>query len=275
MISAEIFTCLTIFIYLIASICGLWGIYSRKANLKQAGCWFAVAAFLCQTFFLVLGFHKHFPGGLSIGAYLQLLAWFCLLCGICAWWRLRQDTIILFATPFCLMLFLMSAPFLDLAIKVPAFLAAPFYALHIGALFLCLGLFFLGFIVGIIFIFLEKRLKSRKILKGLWADLPAISILDKINSICALAGFPLYTLGLLAGFFWSRQAFGATISWDIKELVSIFIWLLLAILFHNRLAKGWKGRKPALLLIFIFLLSLFSIVVVNWFLPTHHSFIRD
>lgn len=275
MFSAEAFTCLIIAVYLASAICGFCGICLARASLRRAGCWLALAAFFGQTFFLVMGFHKMLPGGLSIGAYLQMLAWFFLLCGLGAWWRLGQDTLLLFAAPFCLMLFLMSAPFLELAIKIPANLTTSFYALHIGSLFLSLGLFFLAFIAGLFFIFLEKKLKSRKILKGIWADLPALSLLDKINSVCVLAGFPLYTIGLIAGIFWGRPVYGAAMTGDIKEVVSLFIWFLLAILFHNRLAWGWKGRKPAILVISIFILSILSIIVVNTLLPTHHSFIRN
>lgn len=275
MLSPEIFTWLTIAIYFLASACGFCGMYSRSAGLRQAGCLLSLAAFLCQTVFLILGFHKAFPGGLSIGAYLQMLAWFFLLCGIAAWWRLRQDALILLAAPFCFILFLMSAPFLQFAIKVPSTLRTPFYALHIGTLFLSLGLFFLAFIAGLLFLFLEKRLKSRKNMRGLWRDIPALSLLDKINSACALAGFPLYTIGILSGLFWAKPVFGSAFSGDPKEISSLLVWLLLAILFHNRLAKGWKGRKPALLVIAIFIISFFSIMVINAFFPTHHSFARN
>lgn len=72
----------------------------------------AVAGFLCQTGMLVLGFHRALPGGLSLGAYLQLMAWFVVLCGIAAWGKLKQEVPLVFAAPLGLMLFAMSAPYL-------------------------------------------------------------------------------------------------------------------------------------------------------------------
>lgn len=275
MLTPEAFTGLTIIVYLLATLAGLAGMLLRRPAWRGAGCWLALAAFFCQTFMLIMGFHKILPAGLSPGAYLQLLAWFFLLCGICAWWRLKHDALVLFAAPFGLILFLMSLAWLDLPISLSPSLTAPFYALHIGALFLGLGLLCVAFIAGLIFFPLQKRLKSKKNMKGFWRDMPALAMLDRINAACVMGAFPLYTIGLLAGLFWARPVFGKTLSGDPKEIASLLVWLLLAILFHNRMAKGWKGRKPALLAIIIFLLSFLSLFAINMLLPTHHAFIRN
>lgn len=275
MISPVNFTYFTIGIYFVASCFGLGGMLCRSGSLRKTGCLLGILAFLCQTLALILGMHKNISGSLSIGAYLQMVAWFFLLCGIGAWWRLREDALILLATPFGLILFLMSIQGLSRNVALPEYLSSPFYTLHIGALFLSLGLLFLAFIAGIIFIMQEKRIKYKKNIKGFWQDLPSLHLLDSINNTCVMVAFPLYTLGIMAGLFWSVPVYGKAFSGDPKEFVSLGIWILLAALFHNRLAKGWKGRKPALLAILIFVLSILSIFFVNFLLPTHHSFLRN
>jgi ABC-type transport system involved in cytochrome c biogenesis permease subunit len=55
-------------------------------------------------------------------------------------------------------------------------------------------------------------------------------------------------------------------------VVTIGIWLIYAYLFHQRLALGWQGRKPAKLAIFIFIVSVVSLLGINYFLPSHHTF---
>lgn len=274
-ISPDIPTIFTIFVYFLATVCGIAGMLLRKPLWRSLGCWLAFGAFFCQTFALVMGFHKSATGALSIGAYLQMLAWFFLLCGIGAWWRLRQDSLILFAAPLGFILFLMSASSLHVPVMLPQSLSSSFYVLHIGALFLGLGFLCVACIAGILFLILQKRIKGKKLMAGIWRDMPSLALLDKINHVCALAAFPLYTTGLVAGLFWSKPIFGSTLSGDPKEISSIIIWLLLAILFHNRLAKSWKGRKPAMLAVFIFALSLLSILVINFFIPSHHAFVRN
>lgn len=274
MLSPESLTALTIVFYLFATFIGLMGLTLRKPFLRRVGCWLSLACFCCQTLILVFGFHRLLPQGLSLGAYLQLLAWFFLLCGIGAWQRFHHDAILLFAAPLGLILFLISAPWLKLAIALPQSLSAPFYALHIGALFLSLGLLALAFMAGLIFVFLERRIKAKKNMKGIWEDMPALAMLDRINAFSVLASFPLYTIGIVAGLFWARPVFGATLSGDPKEVISLVVWVLLALLFYKRLCSGWRGRKPAWLAIFIFALSLFSILAVNLLMSSHHGYLR-
>ena len=274
MISPELSTGITIIFYSLAVATGIAGMLTRRPILRKWGCCIALAGFACQTLVLALGFHTALPNGLSAGAYFQLMAWFIVLCGILAWAKLRQETPLIFAAPLGLMLFIMSAPFLTSVIVVPNLLSTAFYTLHVGALFLSLAILSLAFAAGGLFLFLENRIKSKRSVTGVWMDMPALSMLDTINAFAVVTGYPLFTLGILSGLVWAKPVFGSTMTGDPKEVVSIIIWLLFSILFHNRLARGWKGRKPAQLAVCIFLLCLFSVVVVNTLMESHHAFLK-
>ena len=106
------------------------------------------------------------------------------------------------------------------------------------------------------------------------SDIPALNILDSINNWGTLAGFPLFTIGIVCGLFYAKPVYGSTMNGDPKEIISILIWVCFAFLFYKRIAQGWRGRKPARLMVAIFGLSLFSIVVVNLFMNSHHAFVR-
>lgn len=271
----ELITLITILIYACATVSGIYGMLSGNPLWKRLGCHFALAAFFCQTLALISGFHKSPSGFLSTGAWLQLPAWFILLCGAGAWWRLRHDVLLLFAAPFCLALFLMSLPWLNSPVALPSSLSSSFFIMHTGAIFLAIGMLCVAFISGCLFLALEKRVKKRRKMPVLWHDLPSLALLDRINAVCILAAFPLYTLGIITGLIWASPVYGQTLSGDFKEYVSLLIWILLSIVFHNRLAAGWRGRKPAQLAIVIFVLSIISMVVLNFILPGHHAFGRS
>lgn len=275
MTSPETGTLLTLGLYALASISGIAGTALRLPFWRKVGCGLAVAGFIVQTLILATGFHTSLPGGLSIGAYFQMIAWFVMLCGLSIGIKMRNETAALFPAPLALLLFAMSAPYLQSLIRVPESLKASFFALHIGTLFLSLALLALACVAGLLFIVLERRIKSKQHMQGFLQDMPALSLLDKLNAVTTITGFPLYTLGLAAGLLWAKPVYGASFSGDPKEVITIGIWLLYAWLFHNRLINGWKGRKPARLAIIIFLLSLFSIIVVNTLMDTHHAFIRS
>jgi ABC-type transport system involved in cytochrome c biogenesis permease subunit len=50
------------------------------------------------------------------------------------------------------------------------------------------------------------------------------------------------------------------------------VWFLYALLFHQRVMLGWRGRKTAVLLIWVFAISVVSLVGINFLAPSHHSF---
>ena len=260
-------------VYALASLCGFAGLVARVALLRRVACFVAVGGFALQTLAFMLGSHAALPGGLSLGAYLQLLAWFLLLCGMLGWGKFKLETPLLFAAPPAFLLAAIAHPFLHRQIVLPAVLSGYFYALHIGALFLSLAFIALALGAGLLFLYMHRKIKAKERLVGFQKDFPALSMLDKINALCVTAGFPLYTIGIGAGFVWSASVWGRTLSGDPKEIISLFIWLGFAALFHQRLLRGWQGRKPAMFAIGLFTLCVFSIVVVNMLLPTHHAFL--
>lgn len=271
----EFLTSTVIALYAGASLVGMLGIALRRPLLKKIGVVSTIAAFVAQTAALFGGIHAILPQGLSWGAYLHLMAWFCVACSLVGLWRFKASVPLLFSAPFALVFFCMALPYGYNSLVLPQHLSTPFYALHIGSLFLSLGCMTLACGAALLFLLQEKRLKSKSPVKGFLSDMPSLGLLDRINATAVTLGFPLYTLGIISGCLWAQPAFGASFSGDPKEIVSCVVWVLYAMLFHNRFVFGWKGRKPAQLIIAVFLLSLFSVVCVNMFMTTHHSIFRQ
>jgi cytochrome c-type biogenesis protein CcsB len=71
--------------------------------------------------------------------------------------------------------------------------------------------------------------------------------LDNISYRIIGLGFPLLTIGIIAGGVWANEAWGSYWSWDPKETWALITWLVFAAYLHSRITKGWQGRKPAVL----------------------------
>ena len=71
--------------------------------------------------------------------------------------------------------------------------------------------------------------------------------LDNISYRMIGLGFPLLTIGIIAGGVWANEAWGSYWSWDPKETWALITWLVFAAYLHSRITKGWQGRKPAIL----------------------------
>ncbi|NBD14982.1 MAG: c-type cytochrome biogenesis protein CcsB [Cyanobacteria bacterium] len=71
--------------------------------------------------------------------------------------------------------------------------------------------------------------------------------LDNLSYRVIGLGFPLLTIGIIAGAVWANEAWGSYWSWDPKETWALITWLVFAAYLHARITKGWQGRRPAIL----------------------------
>jgi len=71
--------------------------------------------------------------------------------------------------------------------------------------------------------------------------------LDNLSYRIIGLGFPLLTIGIIAGAVWANEAWGSYWSWDPKETWALITWLVFAAYLHTRITKSWQGKGPALL----------------------------
>ena len=77
-----------------------------------------------------------------------------------------------------------------------------------------------------------------------------LSLLESIDNLSYRTisfGFPLLTIGIIAGAVWANEAWGSYWSWDPKETWALITWLVFASYLHARLTKAWQGEKPAMI----------------------------
>jgi ABC-type transport system involved in cytochrome c biogenesis permease subunit len=244
----------------------------KRHSLTQLSLIFSLAGFVLHSGLMLLLVLTKPLDGLSKGDLLQLLSWSVLLVWWISWRWLRLPFLALTMAPLALLLYIASLGVERVRAVMPPELGPLFALLHMGSLFVSFALLALGFGAGLLFLRVNAKLKGKAAFSDFDRELPALSTFDAVNKWVVAIGFPLYTLGVASGFFWARITWGRTISWDPKELFSFFVWCLFAVLFHQRLALGWQGKKAALMLIGIFALSVFSVAGINFFMDSHHSF---
>jgi len=101
--------------------------------------------------------------------------------------------------------------------------------------------------------------------------LPSLTTIDTINHYSLIYGFPFLTAGIITGAIYAQIAFGKYWQWDPKEVWSLVTWVLYAILIHERLAVGWKGKKAAIMSILCFLVLGASFVGTSFYTKGYHS----
>lgn len=147
-------------------------------------------------------------------------------------------------------------------VAVPEALRSPWLTVHVTLALLGNAVFALAFAVSAAFILQQNLLKSKKG-GAIVHRLPAIQTLDRMSLVFLLWGFPLLTLGIVTGGFWSMSATGQFWSGEPREILAVLTWLLYAGLLQLRLLGGLHGRKAAGWTIGAFALLLASYLLVN------------
>ncbi|MBN2140677.1 MAG: cytochrome c biogenesis protein CcsA [Desulfovibrionaceae bacterium] len=248
-------------LYLLGTILFLGGAAGQKPGLKTAAGACAGLGFGLHTLdlILVLAVFKM----LALGGgdfYFSLLSWTLILVYLVLWWRLKLQFLALTALPLALLAFVSSMAAGGIKVLMPQTMTMLFFGLHASTLTLALALLTMAFGAGVIFLRLNRKIKTKSGLKGLDKESPPLSRFDSLNHWAVMLGFPLYTLGVVSGFVWTWLNPKKTFSWDPMNVISTAAWFLFAFLYHQRIVMGWKGRKPALVAMAVFLLVILSFI---------------
>jgi len=238
------------------------------------------------TIFLLLGFAVHSielfltvsQTGLMPVSTLQqtfsLFSW--AIVGSYLLFQLRFSIMILgsFVSPLAVIFLLIGSALPTHIVASGKLLKSFWLTLHISAMFVGNAIFALAFCGGIMYLLQEHQIKKKRF-GLLYRRLPSLQLLDSLNHVCVTLGFPLITIGLISGFVYAGAVWRSYWNWDPKEILSVITWLIYAVLLHERLAVGWRGRRAAIMAIVGFSAILITFVGANLGLKSHHSFLVD
>src|SRR5579871_4984894 len=96
----------------------------------------------------------------------------------------------------------------------------------------------------------ERRLKSKQSSR-LLEKLPPLATLDRMISNSLGVGFAFITLGVIFGVTWAFIESGTRWIGEARVTLSIFTWILVLVMMFLRASAGWRGRKAAVMAIFV------------------------
>ena len=102
--------------------------------------------------------------------------------------------------------------------------------------------------------------------------LTLLESVDNLSYRTISLGFPMLTIGIIAGAVWANEAWGSYWSWDPKETWALITWLVFASYLHARITKSWQGRKPAIIASFGFIVVWICYLGVNFLGKGLHTY---
>jgi cytochrome c-type biogenesis protein CcsB len=159
---------------------------------------------------------------------------------------------------------------------VPA-LQSYWLSIHVTAMTLASGIFFVAAILGIMYLVAERyrtRVAAGKAQpgNGLLERIPNSAQLDKLTYRTVIFGFPIWTFGVIAGAIWADQAWGRYWGWDPVETWAFITWVVYAAYLHARATAGWRRRGAHYIQLLGFVSLTFNMLVVQVFITGMHSY---
>jgi cytochrome c-type biogenesis protein CcsB len=158
---------------------------------------------------------------------------------------------------------------------VPA-LQSYWLSIHVTAMTLSTGIFFVAAVLGIMYLVTEryrKRVAEGKAEPNQLLDrIPPAAQLDKLTYRAVVFGFPIWTFGVMAGAIWADQAWGRYWGWDPVETWAFITWVIYAAYLHARATGGWRGARAHYIQLIGFASLLTNIFVIQIFLTGLHSY---
>lgn len=234
--------------------------------------WILVTGFVFHTVFLVFRYYSLGTAPvLNLKSSLSFFSWTILCAYLIFQMRFRLRILGSFVVPFAVFIMIISStmPWMEGPVK-PMFKSI-WLTIHVTTIFMGDGLFAIMFLVAIMYLIQEYQIKNKR-LGSFYSRLPSLATLDGLNYTALIYGFTMLTVGMITGSMYAQYAFGTYWQWDPKEVWSLITWLGYAVLLHQRLTVGWRGRRAAIMAIFCFSVLIFTFLGVSLIHGGYHSF---
>ena len=130
-------------------------------------------------------------------------------------------------------------------------------AIHIGAALLGFLLFVPSYVLSILFLSQEHRLKTKKPGE---MKLPGLLAVESNAWLLLYIGFPLYSVGILLGLLW-QDSTSSSSAVKPQHVIAAISWCIYAVAIYLRVRTGWRGRRAAITVMSAFVTT-FSAVLL-------------
>ena len=167
---------------------------------------------------------------------------------------------------------LVSSLFIEDLLKVKDVLRSIYFGMHVTSALAGYAAITLSAIYGFLYLMLYHEMKKSQF-GVIYRKLPSLENLERMSVFSIWLGFIFLALAMIAGLIWLPQAFTDFSYADPKLIGTIIIWLIYGIALLARRSAKWKGRRMMVIAISGFVISVFSMTLINLFLTGFHRFV--
>jgi cytochrome c-type biogenesis protein CcsB len=268
----QIVPILAISFYVLSSIAYFAYLFLQRDKLQIGGFALLLAGFICHS--IAIGWTFATTGQVPAGNMretLSIVAWTLVGAFLLLHWRFRLKILGAYAAPLAAFILITATRIPGQPLQAPNLLKGFWLIVHIVTIFFGDAAFALAAGIGVLYLLQERSIKQRKTRGFFFKRLPSLELLDSTGYACIVTGFTLLTIGMVSGMIFAKNVWGHFWTWDPKEVWSAITWIFYAVLLHERLTVGWRGRRAAIMSLLGFGVMMFTFLGVNLLLKGHHG----
>jgi ABC-type uncharacterized transport system permease subunit len=164
-----------------------------------------------------------------------------------------------------------SSLFIRDLLVIPAYLHSLLLGFHVSTAILGYTALSISAVYGLLYLMLYHEIKSSRF--GIvYSRLPNLEVLETMSHRSEAFGFVMLTIAILVGVVWLPIVFKDISYFDPKLIGTIAIWFLYAAALMAKRRGGWQGRKTMIISLVGFVFVFISMVVINLYLSSFHTF---
>lgn len=239
--------------YFLATLFFLTYLVSKRRPLAVVSVWVTALGAAGHTGWLMArALALGAPPLATMDAALAFVSWALVLVFLAVELRYRLHVLGSFVLPLSFLLLLPSAVLTVGGDQAVPLVTGAWFGIHTVFSLLGFVAFAVACIVGLMYLIQDRLLKSKRF-NALYEQLPSLDLLDEMNQGTIFLGFPLLTIGMLAGAIWAGQSKGVFWSWTPKQVLTLVTWLFYLVILHGRMNFGWRAKRAASLAILGFI----------------------
>lgn len=138
----------------------------------------------------------------------------------------------------------------------------PWFVLHVASVFVgCAGLV-LASAAAAMYV-LQFRALKRKRFGSVFRFFPSLDVLDRLNRLGLVVGFPALTIGLLLGWGWTLTYGRGLELGDPQVLFGVVTWLAYLVAIVTRMTSKWRGERAAMVSASAFVVSALVFLILR------------
>jgi cytochrome c-type biogenesis protein CcsB len=269
---ANIFLSLTLLAYFSASALFVAYFLAQREAFCRWGAGVLGVGLVCHTVALALiTWTLGWLPVTTLGESLLVFAWTLVAAFLLLYWRFPIRVLGALAAPLAAIMVSGGMILPGGKATIAPLLKSTWVVVHIVLTFMGVAALTLAGLGGLFYLVQEHQIKGKKF-GFFYRRLPSLEQLDALNYWCLTLGFPLLTAGMVIGSLYAQYTLGRFFSFDPKEILTLIAWMIYAVLLHERLTVGWRGRRAALLALCGFAVLIVTFVGASLWWGGYHSF---